>query len=164
MPDETTQSALTPFEAAILNYIQQGFPISAEPYGEIAVEVGSTREDVHAAVQSLRERKIIRRIGGSFAAKQLGYVSILVAAQVDTEHLETVAAVVSSFPEVTHNYERAGIYNLWFTVIAETPERQEEILQHVRQCAGVHGVYPLPATRTFKIKVDFKFAQGGNRG
>ena len=154
---------LSAYEKAILDAIQSGFPISADPYGEIALKVGGTREAAHAAVVRLRQTGIIRRIGGSFDAKKMGYVSTLVAARVALEHLEAAAAHAGSFPEVTHNYERANSYNLWFTVIAETPSRLEDILNSVRRCPGVEVVEPLPALQTFKIKVNFTFGEGGGK-
>jgi DNA-binding Lrp family transcriptional regulator len=152
---------LTSIEKAMLEMIQTGFPISADPYAEIGAAVGCTREEAHATVIDLRRRGIIRRIGGSFAADKLGYISTLVAARVTPESLEMAAAVAGSFPEVTHNYERAANYNLWFTVIAENQPRMDEILDAVRQVPGVQAVHSLPALRTFKIKVDFKFKEGG---
>ena len=155
----TTDLALSPFENAVLNAIQCDFPLSANPYAEIAQRVGGTQDEVHATVMDLRRRGIIRRIGGSFVAKELGYVSVLVAARVSPAQLEAVAAVISDFPEVTHNYERGSSYNLWFTIIAVNDARLEEIMASVRHCEGVEAVHPLPATRTFKIRVDFKFSE-----
>lgn len=152
--------ARSALETAVLNAIQHGFPVSADPYGDLAREVGSTREEVHAVIGALRRSGVIRRIGGSFAARPLGYVSVLVAARVQPDLLEAVAGCVNRFPGVTHNYERSGAYNLWFTVIAEGDERLRDILDEIRGYPGVDAVYPLPATRTFKIRVDFKFGGG----
>ena len=84
---------------------------------------------------------------------------MLVAARVAPAQLEAVAAAVSDFPEVTHNYERSGVYNLWFTIIAENDSRLAEVLTGVRRCAGVEVVHALPALRTFKIRVDFHFSE-----
>lgn len=155
---------LSSLEKAILELIQTSFPISADPYAEIGTAVGCTREEAHATVADLRRRGVIRRIGGSFAADKLGYLSTLVACRVDPEHLEAAAAVAGSFPEVTHNYERNANYNLWFTVIAENQARMDEILDAVRAVPGVQAVHSLPALRTFKIKVDFKFKEGRHAG
>jgi len=151
---------LTPLEQRVLNRIQQDFPLSPDPYGEIAQQVECTPDEAYEAVQRLRERGIIRRIGASFAAAKIGYVSVLVAARVHPDALEAAAAVAGAFPEVTHNYARDGVYNLWFTIIAENRERIEEILNAVRACAGVTAVHGLPAKRTFKIRVAFQFDGG----
>jgi DNA-binding Lrp family transcriptional regulator len=58
---------------------------------------------------------------------------------------------------VTHNYERDGLYNLWFTVIAANRGRLDGILADVRYGPGVEAVHELPALHTFKIRVDFDF-------
>lgn len=155
-----TPQALTSLERAVLEVIQCAFPLCSDPYAAIAAQVGAVRAEVHAAVTGLRRRGIIRRLGGSFAAGKLDYVSALVAVRVDPACLEAVAAVVGAHAEVTHSYERAHPYNLWFTVIAEDQARLETILGTVRQCTGVEAVEALPATRTFKIRVDFSFSRG----
>lgn len=148
---------LSSLDCAVLDVIQCGFPLCPDPYAEIAATVGSTRAAVHAAVVSLRRRGVIRRLGGSFAASRMDYVSVLVAARVSPEHLDAAAAHLGAFAEVTHSYERAHRYNLWFTVIAETSERLDAILDDIRRVDGVQAVHPLPALQTFKIRVDFKF-------
>lgn len=154
-------ATLTVLEQAIAERIQQDFPLCADPYGELARQRGCSREEAHAAVRHLRELGVIRRIGGSYAATALGYVSTLVAARVAPAQLAEVAECVNRYPEVTHNYERDAEYNLWFTVIAATPERQHAVLQEIGGLAGVLTLQALPAGRTFKIKVDFP-ATGGS--
>lgn len=153
-------SLLSPLKRAILDIIQDDFPICHDPYGELAGRVGSTRHAVHQAVQELRRRGIIRRIGGSFVARELGYVSTLVAVKVATEQHDAVATHINTFPEVTHNYTRDGEYNLWFTIIAESPERLEDILADIRVCPGVTTLHALFAVKTFKIRVRFAFTGG----
>jgi len=148
---------LSPLEKKILDRIQWDFPLSEDPYAEIAAAVGSTSGEVGAAIEHLRQSGVIRRIGGSFAPGRLGYVSVLVAARVEPNHITAAAATVSAFPEVTHNYERDGLYNLWFTVVAESAERIDEILRRVKACNGVLSIHALPALRTFKLRVDFRF-------
>ncbi|NOY82179.1 MAG: Lrp/AsnC family transcriptional regulator [Kiritimatiellaeota bacterium] len=152
-----SNATLTPLDRRILNCIQLGFPLSRHPYTALAETVACTPEEAHARVSYLRQIGIVRRIGGSFAARSLGYISTLVATRVDPSRIEAVAARASSFPEVTHNYEREDDYNLWFTVIAADRERLQAILQSVRDVAGVYALHDLPVRRMFKIKVDFTF-------
>lgn len=150
---------LTPIEQRLLARIQTGFPLVEDPYAAIADMLGLGAEETHALVLSLRGRGIIRRIGGTFDAHRMGYVSALVAARVITEQLERVATRVSEFSEVTHNYQRDDNFNLWFTIIAEQSTRLEEILTTVRELEGVQTLHALPALRTFKIHVDFRFGE-----
>lgn len=150
---------LADLENAVLDAIQSDFPLSAEPYSELALRLGSSENEIYQIVNELRNRKIIRRIGGSFVAKKMGYVSVLVAAKVAPDLLESVAETINAFSEVTHNYQRGSAYNLWFTVIAENDSRLNNILDIVRGCAGVSVLHALPALRTFKIRVNFKFTE-----
>jgi len=143
----------------VLDSIQQGFPVAHDPYGQLASALGVSAEDIHTAVNELRANGIIRRIGGSFDARVLGFTTTLVAVSVASATIETVANIINTFPEVTHNYEREGVYNLWFTIIAENPERIAAICAQIRASAGVQALQTLPASRTFKLRVNFHFAE-----
>lgn len=156
--------AFTPLEKRILTRTQWHFPLSEDPYGDLAEEVDCTPDQVHQGVLRLRQAGVLRRIGGSFAAGRLGYLSTLVAARVDPSRIEEAADRAGAFPEVTHSYERDHVFNLWFTVIAADRERLDHILDSVRQCDGVRTLRDLPAVRLFKIRVEFRFAQNGTGG
>jgi hypothetical protein len=62
--------------------------------------------------------------------------------------------VVNRYPGVTHNYLRRHHYNVWFTLIAPSKARLEEILTEISRESGVE-ILSLPAVEVFKIKVDF---------
>jgi DNA-binding Lrp family transcriptional regulator len=144
-------------EQRILEIIQQRFPIASRPYLEMANELGATEDEVFEAVQNLRKKGVIRRLGGSFDSRKIGYKSTLAALSVPKERIEEAVAVVNSYPSVTHNYEREGAYNVWFTVIDESNEKIERTLEEIRHRTGA-PVLNLPASHMFKIKVDFDLA------
>jgi len=147
-------TALKKIEQQVLEVIQQRFPIAPRPYEELARELGFTEDEVFEAVQNLCKKGIIRRLGGSFDSRKIGYKSTLVALSAPQDRLGEVVEIVNSYPGVTHNYEREGKYNVWFTLIAGSEKEIEEILADIKRRAGVE-VLNLPATRVFKIKVDF---------
>ncbi len=70
------------------------------------------------------------------------------------ERLERFVEVVNRYPGVTHNYLRQHHFNVWFTLIAESPARLEQILAEISGSSGVE-VLSLPAQEIYKIKVDF---------
>ena len=152
----------TPLEKQLLTRTQWHVPLSADPYGDLAGEIGCTPEEAYRGVLRLRRAGILRRVGGSFAASKLGYLSTLVAARVAPDRIEEAAARAGAFSEVTHSYERDHVFNLWFTVIAADRERLDHILDSVRQCDGVRTLRDLPAVRLFKIRVEFTFAPNGS--
>lgn len=140
----------------LLELIQQQIPLSTRPYLEIAAALGVDEAEVLNRLARLREAKIIRRMGGFFDSRKLGYTGTLCAVQVPAERVDEVAAVVNSYPEVSHNYLRGHEYNIWFTVLAPSTEAVREIIDEIKARAGIRHVLSLPAERVFKIKVRFK--------
>jgi DNA-binding Lrp family transcriptional regulator len=99
---------------------------------------------------------MIRRIGASFDSRRLGYRSALCALAVTRpEDVEAAAAAINAYPNVTHNYLREHRYNVWFTVIAPSEEAIKQILAEVAEQTGYSDLLYLPATRLYKIRVDF---------
>ena len=153
----SAESMLSDLDKRILDRVQSQFPIADDPYGWLAKVCGVARSDAHAATMRLRRLGVIRRIGGSYVPARLGYVTSLVAADVDPARIEAAAARASRFPEVTHNYQRNTRLNLWFTVIAPVCGRVQDIASSVAQAEGVREIHALPALRTFKLRVNFEF-------
>lgn len=146
---------LNDLDRAILNEIQSHFPIESRPYAEVGRRVGASEAEVLARVAAMAEAGIIRRLGANFTSRKLGYTSTLVAARVAPEKLDHFVAVVNRYPGVTHNYLRRHRFNVWFTLIAESEERLNEILAEISAAAEVEEILSLPAQEVFKIKVDF---------
>ncbi|MDO9531025.1 MAG: AsnC family transcriptional regulator [Deltaproteobacteria bacterium] len=153
-PKPKTQS-LDDMDRAILNEIQSHFPIDSRPYAEMGRRVGASEAEVLARVMAMVEAGIIRRLGANFTSRKLGYTSTLCAARVKPASLDHFVAVVNRYPGVTHNYLRRHRYNVWFTLIAESAERLNGILEEISAAAEVEEILSLPAQEVFKIKVDF---------
>lgn len=144
-------------EKLVLNQIQTSFPVESRPYQVLGERLGMSEDDVLGIVQKLRKSGLIRRMGGNFAAKNLGYVSTLCAAKVPMDKFDLFVETVNKFSGVTHNYRRENDLNVWFTFIAPSMKKVEESLSKITAVTGVDEIYNLPADRLFKIKVDFQF-------
>jgi len=142
-------------DKTILNRIQSDFPITRNPYGTIADELGLTEEDVLNRLAALKDRGVIRRIGGNFVPEKVGFVSTLCAAKVPEDKIDLFAETVNAYPGVTHNYMRENDFNIWFTFIAPSRETIEKNLADIAAKTGVPDILNLPATRVFKIKAHF---------
>ena len=140
----------------ILNLIQTDFPIASRPYQKIGERFGISEEETIRRVRALKSSGAIRRIGGSFDSRKLGFFSTLCAAKVPPEKLERFNEVINSYPGVTHNYTRSHAYNIWFTFIGESQEAVSGALAEIARKTGVQEILSLPARRTFKIKVNFE--------
>jgi DNA-binding Lrp family transcriptional regulator len=142
-------------DKAILNRIQSDFHITPQPYLTLAQELGLTEAEVLDRVARLKKAGIIRRIGGNFEPRKLGYVSTLCAARVPENKIEAFTDVVNRYPGVTHNYRRSNAFNIWFTFIAPSMEEIEAHLKQISEETGVNDILNLPATQVFKIRAHF---------
>ena len=148
--------SMTEDEKKLLNRIQADFPVASKPFEELAGELGIAENVVMGLVKKLKESGIIRRIGAVFDSQRLGYKSTLCAMKVSEQDLDEVAAIVSAYPEVTHNYGREHEFNLWFTLIAKDEKRLMQIIEEIKAQSGCE-ILDLPAIRLFKINVSFEF-------
>jgi DNA-binding Lrp family transcriptional regulator len=146
---------LDTIDKTILNRIQSNFPIESRPYETIARELDLTEQQVLQRVQALKDKGIIRRIGGNFVPHKVGFVSTLCAAKVPEDRIDAFAAVVNKYTGVTHNYQRENAFNIWFTFIAPSREEIAQNLDRISRETGVTTILNLPATKVFKIKAQF---------
>lgn len=139
----------------LLEIIQDGFPISPEPYKDMAMSLGVSEEEIIDRIRKLQNQGIIRRLGAIFDSRKLGYKSTLCAMKVPKDQIAHVAEIVNSYPGVTHNYLREHEYNMWFTLIAPSKEHIDKICTEIILQSGIHELMQLPAKRFFKIMVKF---------
>jgi DNA-binding Lrp family transcriptional regulator len=140
----------------ILGTIQSDFPISRRPYRDLSDRLGLPEEEIFGRVERLKKDGIIRRVGGSFDSRCLGFTTTLCAAKVPDNRITLFVEEVNKYPGVTHNYLREHEYNIWFTLVVTDRKEVDRLIGEIIQSTGVQEVINLPATRTFKVLVDFE--------
>lgn len=146
------------YDKEILDIIQSGFPLDPRPYAVVGGQVGLTESEVLARVRRLKQEGVIRRMGANFGSRQLGWRSTLCGAEVPQDRLDAFVAEVNKHPGVTHNYLRDHQFNVWFALIAPSTEAIEAVLADITANTGVE-IMNLPASKLFKIKVDFAMGE-----
>jgi len=139
----------------LLNLLQSGLPIVSRPFKCIAEALGQEESWVLERIKSLQREGVIRRLGGIFDSRRLGFSSTLIAMKVPDEGLEQVIEVINSYPGVTHNYIRNHEYNLWFTLTVPSAEEMESTLKEILEKTGIVDYLNLSTRRVFKINVEF---------
>ena len=147
---------LTNFDKSLLNLLQGNLPVCSRPFAEMAEKLGTDEETVLKKIRDLKAAGYLRRIGTFFDSGKLGYGGTLVALKVEPSEIKTVAEVVNKYPGATHNYEREGKYNLWFTLLTPNPESETKILSEISSVRGVEEMLKLKANKKYKINVQFK--------
>jgi DNA-binding Lrp family transcriptional regulator len=148
-------ASLDALDKRILGVIQSGFPLVPRPYAAIGKIVEADEEEVFARVRSLKQRKIIRRLGANFQSAKLGFRSTLCAAKAPEDKIASFTAEVNRHAGVTHNYLRNHQYNIWFTCIGPSWQAVCNLLDSIAAATGI-PILNLPARRMYKIKVDFQ--------
>lgn len=139
----------------VLNLIQAEFPIDNRPFLKIGDKLNITEEKVIHIIKELKDKGYIRRIGGSFDSKKLGYCSTLCAIKIPDERILEVSKFINNYKGVTHNYRRNNDYNMWFTVIAPSEEEIKSFLEDIKIYTGIEEILELPALEVFKINAVF---------
>lgn len=152
-------------EKQVLTRLQRGIEPVARPFRGLEIP----EDDVVSLLKRAQKEGLVRRFGGVFDARRLGYRSILCALDVTEDQLEEKAARVSAHNGVTHCYERTpysgeGNYpKLWFTLAMlhnefekGLAELEKALSPPLRSGATEDSIlYELPAIRRFKIDVVF---------
>lgn len=146
---------LTDFDKELLNLIQTRLPLESRPFASVAKWLEVDENTVIERLVWLKDHGYIRRFGAFFDSACLGYVSTLAAAKVRPEMMDDVAQAVNAYPGVTHNYERDGEYNLWFTLLTSDQMEQDQILAAIGSLPGVDALLSLPAIEKYKVSVAF---------
>ena len=144
----------------ILEIVQDGFPLEERPYAALGRLLGVSEEEAFDSVERLRKSGVIRRLGGVYDSRRLGYISRLCTGVVNEDKLEGFAAAVDKIPAITHNYVRSHAYNVWFTVIARSESEIQETVRGLEAETVLHDAHVLSASKMFKINTVMKAASG----
>ena len=140
-------------EKDLLDGFQRDFPLVPRPYKAIAERLGCDEGTVLDLLCQMIKTGLITRVGPVFAPHRAG-ASTLAAVAVPEDRLESVAALVSGYDEVNHNYAREHRINLWFVVCAPAAERVAEVLRDIAARTGL-DVLDLPLEHAFHIDLGF---------
>jgi len=138
----------------ILNAIQEEFPIARRPFAEIGKNLSLDEKDVLERVRRLKNDGYIRRIGPVLERKKLKYASTLCGVSVDEDNLPAFIDELNRHKGVTHNYERDGELNIWFTISEKMIDDIEGYLNALEKKYSLK-IYRFPEKKVFKIKTYF---------
>lgn len=153
-PDETNRK-LDDTDRKLINLLQKGLPLEKNPYGFLAAQLNMGRAEVLARIKDLFQEGYIRRLGGAFNNSCMGYTSLLFGIRVPDDIFDPVAEYVNSFKGVTHNYQRNGMLNMWFTFAFSDPAEKEALIQGLRERFGIPEIFEFPKLRNYKLNVYF---------
>ncbi|WP_300547217.1 AsnC family transcriptional regulator [Roseovarius sp.] len=142
---------LDSIDRLILNHLQEGFPITPDPFLVVAQDLGLDEADLLARLERMKTERIITRFGPFFDAEAMGGAFCLCAMAVPQADFETVLTKVNACPEVAHNYERSHPLNMWFVLATETAAEIEAVANSLERETGLR-VLRFPKLQEFFIR------------
>lgn len=146
LPDD----ALDTTDRAILNTLQEGFPLTPHPYDDAGRALGITGDELIARLARLREIGAITRFGPFYDAAAMGGAFCLCALSAPDADFDRIAGLVNAYPEVAHNYARDHALNMWFVLATPTPQGIAETAARIEAETGL-TVWQFPKELEFFI-------------
>ncbi|NOV32673.1 Lrp/AsnC family transcriptional regulator [Methylomonas sp. ZR1] len=137
-------------DKAIINRLQQGFPVCAAPYQRVAEELGLVEAELLSRLQNMLADGVLSRFGPMYHAEQMGGALTLAALKVPEARFDEVTEIVNSFPEVAHNYARNHLLNMWFVLATEQPEQVATVIAEIERLTGL-TVYNMPKISEYYV-------------
>lgn len=137
-------------DRAIVNDLQNGFPICERPYAAAAAKLGIPEDELLERLSGMLARGVLTRFGPLYNAERMGGGLSLAAMAVPEEDFERVVAVVNAYPEVAHNYRREHRFNLWFVLATAQPQRIADVVAEIAAQTG-YRVFNLPKEEEFFV-------------
>jgi siroheme decarboxylase len=154
----TGRDPLDRLDRKILQLVQDEFPLVPRVWEALGKKAGITAKEAFDRVKKLQNGGFIRAIAPILESAKIGTrASTLVGVSVPKGRIREVAAIISAYPGVSHNYERVHHYNLWFTLSAPDMQALDQTLADIQERTGLtpEAFIDLPITRKFKIDVRY---------
>ena len=136
----------------IINALQDGFPICAAPYRQVAAQLGLSEQELIARLKTLLDNGSLTRFGPLYNAEQMGGALTLAAVKAPIERFDEIADIINAFPEVAHNYARNHELNMWFVIATETPEQIQQTITAIERQTGLN-VYNMPKNKEYFVNL-----------
>ncbi len=138
--ERTGRETLTPEERDLVVEIQDGLPVTATPYADVAERLDVDTEWVLRTIKRFNAEGKVRRVGVIPNHYALGYTENgMTVWNVPDDLLDTVGPEIASLPFVTHCYERPRHESVWpYNFFAMTHGRSEaESEQRIQRVKAV---------------------------
>ncbi len=150
---QACEPALGDLALRAANAYQHGMPLCARPYQAMAQALGCSEQQLLDTLRRLRQQGALNRVGPVFEHRRAG-ASTLAALPVPPRDIPAVAARISQYPEVNHNYLREHRYNLWFVITAPHRDRIDQVLADIAATTGLAPL-DLPMVQAYRIDLGF---------
>ncbi|WGI16831.1 hypothetical protein [Methanonatronarchaeum sp. AMET-Sl] len=146
---------LTPKEKKVLYALQDGIPITNQPYKEIANSINIDTDELLKITNNLIDQGKIRRFGASINHYKAGKnYNAMIVWDVPNYDVDRIGKKMTEYEEVSHCYERPRKkdwnYNLFTMIHGETKKETTKIAKKISREIGLEKYELIYSTREFK--------------
>ncbi len=127
---------LSTLEKKLVSALSEGLPLVPRPYAALAEKLGVSEEEVIEGIKKLREKGIIRRLGGTLRHDRAGLQgNVMVAWRVPEDRIAEVGDKCAACHFITHCYLRRVYpdwpYNFYTMIHAESEEECRRLVENL---------------------------------
>ena len=146
---------LDELDKKIIAIMQDEFPLVAEPYRQIADQIGITEEELLERLRSYRKSGKIRKMGAVLRHREIGYAAnALCAWIIPEERIQEVGEIFAKLAVVTHCYARdtqpGWPYNFYTMLHAHNREECNAIAKALSEQIAISEYIMLFSTKEWK--------------
>jgi DNA-binding Lrp family transcriptional regulator len=154
-PTEPEVAQLTELDIAVIRTLQGDMEVVSEPYAACASELGITVAALMAQLESMRERRILRRVAAILFHRRAGFSANGMGVwQVPMDRVDQLGVQMAAFRGVSHCYQRPTYpdwpYNVFTMAHGRSKEECDAILTAISEQTGITERTTLYSSTEFK--------------
>jgi siroheme decarboxylase len=146
---------LSDLDVAVIRALQGDMPVVEEPYAPAAKELGIPVDKLLEHLESMRERKALRRVAAILFHRRAGYSANGMGVwRVPEERILELGPLMASFRGISHCYQRPTYadwpYSVFTMAHGRSKEECDAILDSIEGATGIDGRATLYSSTEFK--------------
>ena len=159
--EKMAKEKFTENEIKLIRRCQENIPVSPDPFGDIARELGVDEEWMYETLKRWKQDKKLRRFTTILYHQNAGYdANGMSVWQVPEHRIKEIGTKMARFPEISHCYFRPELpnwpYNIYGMLHGRSRDEVEQIAKKISEQIGISDYSILFSIREFK-KTSMKY-------
>lgn len=157
---EVKSERLSDQDIALIRELWRDIELSFRPFVKPAHRLKISEKTLLEAAKELERRGVMKRFAAVLDHYKVGYIAnCLLCTKVSEDDVERVGIIISSFPEVSHCFERIGFpnkeYNLFTVIHEKSRERCDDVINKILKASQVKHYLTLYSVKEYKMKREY---------
>jgi DNA-binding Lrp family transcriptional regulator len=146
---------LSELDVAVIRALQGDMPVLEEPYAPAAEQLGISQQQLLDHLESMRERKALRRVAAILFHRRAGYSANGMGVwRVPDDRILELGPMMASFRGISHCYQRPTYedwpYSVFTMAHGRSKEECDAILDSIEEASGIGERATLYSSTEFK--------------